>query len=152
MREGTMSCSGALAGVAWGQYSSRRHHPVVPAELRSDPSALEDMVVAADPDPYYALPRLYGAPAYSRAPRVVPESERPPNPDDLPIAAVQTEDERAVAAMLEATGTYRAGTSMLGRGNGHDGSFADDAVDSTTGMGRRFSLRSLTGRLGSRSR
>jgi len=64
--------------------------------LRPDRRSLEDMTVAADPDPYYSLPALYGAPAYARAPKAVPESERPLDPDDLPIAAHQTDEERAL--------------------------------------------------------
>jgi hypothetical protein len=64
--------------------------------LRPDRRSLEDMTVAADPDPYYSLPALYGAPAYARAPKAVPDSERPLDPDDLPIAAHQTDEERAL--------------------------------------------------------
>jgi hypothetical protein len=51
--------------------------------------------VASDSDPYFALPKLYGAPAYARPPRSVDESPRPFDPDDLPIAAEQTAEERA---------------------------------------------------------
>lgn len=112
------------------------------------------MTVAADPDPYFALPKLYGAPAYARPPRVVPESERPIDPDDLPIVAEQTEEERALAAVVLGPADYRAAddrpaaasaptsTAPGANGNGANGS-------STGGggvIGRRFSLRALAGR------
>ena len=110
------------------------------------------MTVAADPDPYFALPSLYGAPAYARAPRVVPDSERPLDPDDLPIVAEQTDEERALAQTLQASGSYRLSGGLgpvgvphgavAGR-NGSNGS--GDGVG-----GRRFSLRALTDRLGPR--
>ena len=50
-------------------------------------------------DEHVAHPRLYGAPAYARPLSVTP-TERPLDPDDLPIAAEQTEEERAIAEML----------------------------------------------------
>ncbi len=63
--------------------------------------------MAADPHPYYALPKLFGAPAYARPPKFVPDSERPFDTDDLPIAVEQTEDERAFARMLP-SGSHRS--------------------------------------------
>jgi hypothetical protein len=39
-------------------------------------------------------PRLYGAPAYARPPAPVEESPRPFDPDDLPISATLTEEEK----------------------------------------------------------
>jgi hypothetical protein len=123
---------------------------------------LEDIAVAADPDPYFALPSLYGAPAYGRAPKAVVETERPPDPDDLPIAAEQTEDERALANLLQASGSYQTGNglrmlgadgyhgALLGVGPGSKGSNGSNGSNgSKAGVGgRRFSLRSLTDRLG----
>lgn len=111
------------------------------------------MTVAADPDPYFALPRLYGAPAYARPPRVVPETERPLNPDDLPIAADQTDDERAVASLLQASGSFRAGDPVLGDWNGQGASLeAGSDNGDRAGVARRFSLRALTHRIGPRDR
>lgn len=110
------------------------------------------MTVATDSDPYFALPKLYGAPAYARPPRVVPESERPLNPDDLPIVAEMTDDERSYAAtVLQVSGIYRP-TDGPGSSRGHGGG---DSVSSAGGNGtelaaRRLSLRALTGRLGPR--
>ena len=49
---------------------------------------------------HVALPALYGAPAYARPPRIVPEEQRPPDPDDLPLEAFQTVEEREIAAAI----------------------------------------------------
>ena len=51
---------------------------------------------------HVALPKLYGAPAYARPTIVVETAPRPFDPDDLPIEAVQTEEERRMAAALPA--------------------------------------------------
>ena len=109
------------------------------------------MTVATDTDPLYALPRLYGAPAYARPPKVVPASERPINPDDLPIAAEQTDEERAVARELHASGSYRAGSGMYAAGAAH-GPAQGEHHPREGVAGRRFSLRALTDRLAPRSK
>jgi hypothetical protein len=58
--------------------------------------------VAID-EQHVALPKLYGAPAYARpAPIVVEETPRPFDPDDLPIEAVQTPEEKEIASTLSA--------------------------------------------------
>lgn len=49
---------------------------------------------------HVAHPRLYGAPAYARPPSIVEPTPLPFDPDDLPIAAVQTEEEQELAAEL----------------------------------------------------
>ncbi|MFH1475745.1 MAG: hypothetical protein ABIG85_07790 [Chloroflexota bacterium] len=115
------------------------------------------MTVAADPDPYFALPKLYGAPAYARAPKAVPDSERPLDPDDLPIAAEQTEDERAIAQRLPASGSFRSnGNGLQPPGWPHGAAVeASGSVGSNRGAGvgaRRLSLRALTDRLGPRAK
>lgn len=108
------------------------------------------MTVAADSDPYFALPKLYGAPAYARPPKVVPDTERPINPDDLPIAAEQTDDERAVAQAIHASGSYRAGgAGMYAAGAAH-GPLHDQNGSGDEVSGRRFSLKALTDRLAPR--
>jgi hypothetical protein len=56
-------------------------------------------VVLEDQTTHVALPKLYGQPSYSRR-GVVPERPRPIDPDDLPIAAFQTDDERDLAEAL----------------------------------------------------
>jgi hypothetical protein len=48
---------------------------------------------------HVAHPRLYGAPAYARPPMAVTPAARPLHPDDLPIAAEQTPEDRAIAEL-----------------------------------------------------
>lgn len=71
---------------------------------------------------HVALPKLYGAPAYARPAPVVEETPRPFDPDDLPIEAYQTEEERELAASLPARAWAPGGTppNGHGRGNGHE--------------------------------
>jgi len=48
-----------------------------------------------------AMPKLVGGPRYSRPPVVIPvRIERPPDPDDLPLVAEWTLEDRALAAEL----------------------------------------------------
>ena len=61
---------------------------------------------------HIALPKLYGAPAYARPAIVVEVAERPFDPDDLPIEAVQTDEEREIAASLPAH-AYAPGGAIL---------------------------------------
>lgn len=49
---------------------------------------------------HVALPKLYGAPAYARPPAAVAHTQRPADPDDLPIVAEMTDDERTLADHL----------------------------------------------------
>jgi hypothetical protein len=51
---------------------------------------------------HVALPKLYGAPAYARPNAPVATAPRPFDPDDLPIDAFMTEDEREFAEGLPA--------------------------------------------------
>jgi hypothetical protein len=81
---------------------------------------------------HVALPRLYGAPAYARPPSTAPTAVRPFDPDDLPIEAAQTEEDREVAAQA-----WRSGS----------GDASDDTHTSTGLTGRSFSLRTIAGRL-----
>jgi hypothetical protein len=132
------------------------------------------LTVAADPDPYFALPKLYGAPAYARPPKVVPETERPFDPDDLPIAAALTDDEPASTGAPHSFASYRSigSDSLLAAvspatpaspwsppvGVGSASSAGADPATNTLsasapGVGAsRFSLRALTDRLGPRSK
>jgi hypothetical protein len=77
---------------------------------------------------HVALPKLYGAPAYARPRRSVPDAPRPFDPDDLPIAAYQTDEERALAGS---------------ESNGHDGTSASQPQLQP----RPFRLRALATRL-----
>ena len=165
-------CTHAPPGVQVGMPGTRAvEYPrgvlIGRAHLRAGRHPLEDINVAADPDPYFALPSLYGAPAYARPPKVVPEAERPLDPDDLPIAAEQTDDERALAETLQASGSYRlsgglgpigAGYGALTGSRGSHGSHGSKRANGSNGSnggidgvgGRHFSLRALTDRLGPR--
>lgn len=51
---------------------------------------------------HIALPKLFGAPAYARPTTVAETAPRPFDPDDLPIEAVMTDEEREIAASLPA--------------------------------------------------
>ena len=87
---------------------------------------------------HIALPKLYGAPAYARPAPIVDESPRPFDPDDLPIEAAQTPEEREIAAHLPAH-AYAPGGAHL------------DAFPATSGepqlTARPLSLRALAGRI-----
>ena len=61
---------------------------------------------------HIAHPRLYGAPAYARPPLLV-ATAKPIDPDDLPITAYQTPDEREIAESLRARPFGLATTGVL---------------------------------------
>ena len=91
-------------------------------------------------EPHVALPKLYGAPAYARPPKVAPAAEKPFDPDELPIAADQTDEEREFAAELPAR-AYAPGGIHLRR-NGHG-----ESADGGQLRPRMFSLRAIAGKL-----
>jgi hypothetical protein len=77
---------------------------------------------------HVALPKLYGAPQYARPPVPVEEQPRPFDPDEMPIDAFQTSDERDLAESLPAH-AYKAG----------GGVFLDDQMrHRLRTIGRRF--------------
>lgn len=90
---------------------------------------------------HVALPKLYGAPAYARPVPIVAETPRPFDPDDLPIEAYQTDEDREIAGDLPARswapGGSPNGASSNGNGNGHDHGLT----------ARPLSLRRIAGRL-----
>lgn len=61
---------------------------------------------------HVALPKLYGAPQYSRPPVPVAVQPRPFDPDEMPIDAFMTEDERDLAGSLPAH-AYAAGGGVF---------------------------------------
>jgi hypothetical protein len=89
---------------------------------------------------HVALPKLYGAPAYARPPRPAAVTARPLDPDDLPIEAVQTPEEREIAANLPAH-AYLPGEVREG------GSGAVANQDLVGLQPRPLSLRTLAGRI-----
>ena len=86
---------------------------------------------------HVALPKLYGAPAYARPVVPVEVVERPFDPDDLPIEAVQTDEEREIAASLPAHAYAPGG-----------GRFRIDQTHAEPQLNPRpLSLRALAGRI-----
>jgi hypothetical protein len=85
-------------------------------------------------------PRLYGAPAYARPPMPVEESPRPFDPDDLPIAATQTDEERAWVESLPPSAFAPGGGVVIGAGEA-----PSDAQG--TLQPRPFFLRALADRI-----
>lgn len=90
---------------------------------------------------HIALPKLYGAPAYARPAIVVEIAERPFDPDDLPIEAVQTDEEREIAASLPAH-AYAPGGAILRLDQKRNRSDAEPKLNP-----RPLSLRALAGRI-----
>lgn len=78
----------------------------LPVAVGSGPTGVE-RAVPQDRDPYFAFPTLRGAPAYARPPRPVPDPTRPFDPDDMPIAAEQSDEQRAVLRERGLVGRYR---------------------------------------------
>ena len=99
---------------------------------RNDPPVMDEQHVA--------LPKLYGAPAYGRPSTVVVTTERPLDPDDLPISAFQTEEERALAASLPARAYAPGGGAYIEGAGGSSEEFDGPRA-------RPLSLRAIAGRL-----
>jgi hypothetical protein len=95
--------------------------------------------VTLEEQPHIALPKLYGAPAYARPAPIVAESPRPFDPDDLPIEAIQTEEERELAANLPAH-SYAPGGAPVRHERGR--------MDASPSLQPRpLSLKALAGRI-----
>ncbi len=88
---------------------------------------------------HVALPKLYGAPAYARPAAPVAVAPRPFDPDDLPIEAFQTDDEREFASTLPARAWAPGGGPTSDGSDGHP--------DDPTLTPRPFSVRGIAGRL-----
>jgi hypothetical protein len=105
-------------------------------------SSLEDSV--AIEEQHVALPKLYGAPAYARPPRPVAVEDRPLGPDDLPIEAIQTPEERELASALPAH-AYAAGGS---RPTGQNAAYPATPSGQVPQLRPKpLSLRALAGRI-----
>ena len=87
---------------------------------------------------HVALPALYGAPAYARPAPIAAQAARPFDPDDLPIEAVQTDEERQILAELPAR-SYAAGGAVA-----HD---RELRVSVPSLQPRPLSLKALAGRI-----
>jgi hypothetical protein len=98
--------------------------------------------VAIDEQTHVALPKLMGAPAYARPPRQAATKPRPFDPDDLPIEAYQTDDERKLVEMLPARAFAPGGGVILdGQGNG-----SSNGHGRPTLQPRPFKLSNLAGK------
>jgi hypothetical protein len=89
---------------------------------------------------HIALPKLYGAPAYARPPAPVPITQRPFDPDELPIEAQQTDDEREFSSALPPRAYAPGGVDlrrMTSRASGSDRELPP----------RRLSLRTIADRI-----
>jgi hypothetical protein len=94
----------------------------------------------ATEDKHVALPKLYGASATARPAPVVKEAPRPFDPDQMPIVADLTDDEREFVETLPPHAFLPGGGYILG---------SDDARRDGSPKRRRmpFFLRALTSRL-----
>ena len=94
---------------------------------------------------HVALPKLYGAPAYARPSAPVATAPRPFDPDDLPIDAFRTEDEREFASGLPARAWAPGGTIVDGQDaptHAHDGHAKPSGL-----RPRALSLKTIAGKL-----
>ncbi|MBI3746489.1 MAG: hypothetical protein HY264_08225 [Chloroflexi bacterium] len=71
--------------------------------------------MSADELRHVALPKLVGAPAYARPTVQVARIERPFDPDDLPLQAVMTDEERALLERGPVVPQPSAGDPSAGR-------------------------------------
>jgi hypothetical protein len=94
---------------------------------------------------HVALPKLYGAPAYARPVAPVATVPRPFDPDDLPIDAFMTEDEREFASTLPARAWAPGGAIVE---NGPAGLAHDGHLQPPPGLRpRALSLKTIAGKL-----
>ena len=91
---------------------------------------------------HVALPKLFGAPAYARPVAPVATVPRPFDPDDLPIVAFQTQDEREFASSLPAR-AWAPGGAIIARPDAPD----HEALDRLGLRPRALSLKTIAGKL-----
>ena len=89
---------------------------------------------------HVAMPKLYGAPAYARPPTPAETVPRPFDPDELPIEADLTAEEREFKATLPARAFAPGGVTLASNGQ-------SDTNTSTGLRPRAFSLRGIKGLL-----
>jgi hypothetical protein len=92
---------------------------------------------------HIALPKLYGAPAYARPAAPVATVPRPFDPDELPIAALRTDEEHELISSLPAR-AWAPGGAIVDGGNGRHG---DEDLGDPSLRPRPLNLRSIAGRL-----
>ena len=90
---------------------------------------------------HVAMPKLYGAPAYGRPPIPVETvAARPFDPDELPIEADLTDEEREFKAMLPVRAFAPGGVAL-------NSSMGSQSNTSTGLRPRAFSLRGIAGKI-----
>lgn len=89
---------------------------------------------------HVALPKLYGAPAYTRPPRRAEETPKPFDPDELPIAAARTNEEHELIEALPPR-AFAPGGGVVLRTDGRRTRLHEPAP------GQQRGLRGLAGRL-----
>lgn len=99
--------------------------------------------MAIDEQAHVALPKLMGAPAYARPVRPVTHLARPFDPDDLPIEAYQTDDERHLLEELPARAFAPGGGFVVD--GGHDRGYS--RYGRPILEPRPFRLRALAGKI-----
>ena len=96
-------------------------------------------LVSTEEQQHVALPKLYGAPAYARPPMPVDEHPKPFDPDELPITAYQTEEERQFVEKLPARAWAPGGGLSL--------DVQDSPSQAVHPNARPFRLRAIAGKL-----
>ena len=94
---------------------------------------------------HVALPKLYGAPAYARPAAPVATVPRPFDPDDLPIVAAMSDDEREFASGLPAR-AWAPGGAIIDS-NGAAAQAHDGHTQRTGLLPRSLNLKSIAGKL-----
>ena len=95
--------------------------------------------MSSEQDPFFSFPALRGAPAYARPPKYADDFERPFDPDDLPLAAEQSEEESALLRDLGLVGRYQPHLMAASAERSLSGPNADASAPA-----RRLSLRAFT--------
>lgn len=100
-----------------------------------------------DEQAHVALPKLYGAPAYAR-PKVIPvaEAPKPFDPDELPLTAYQTPEERDWTSELPARAYQPGGGVHLAGDHATMGSRTSATTGPWSLLPRPFRIRALAGR------
>lgn len=115
--------------------------------------------MSVDETQHVAFPKLFGAPAYARPPAPAEGTERPFDPDDLPLVAELTAEERAQLGPAELAARISA-VDRAGQWNLQDGYLPAGSSAQAPGArggdqelhARPFALRALADRLRGRDR
>ncbi len=85
-----------------------------------------------------SLPKLVGGPRYTRPPVGLPQTARPPDPDELPLVSERTPEDHALAQELGIGPSPSAThTTAVDAGNGARPNGSWTAADGRAATGRR---------------